>query len=83
MKKTQIFTIMSLLTGAGFLMIAVGLANLSQLPDYSLAQAWNSLWEEHNLFAWVATSYCSIIMICDLWVIAGIITQTAIHKKTI
>ncbi len=83
MKKSQLLTVMGLLTGAGVAIVSAGLINLLQLPDYTLAQAWTELWEQHQLFAWAMTLYCSIMITFDFWVIAGIITQTSEARKGI
>jgi hypothetical protein len=72
MNKAQLLTTMGLLTLFGTAMIAAGLLNLSQLSDYTITQAWNALWEQHPLFAWVSTIYCFLMAAFDLWVIAGI-----------
>lgn len=84
MKKSQLITAMGLLTGAGIAIVAAGLLNLSQLPNYTLAQAWNELWEQHQLFAWAMTLYCSIMFTFDIWVMAGIITQSSSeHQRSL
>ena len=75
MKKSQLITAMGLLTLTGVAFVAVGLLSLSQAPDYTISQAWNELWDQHALFAWVSAIYCSIMLAFDLWVIAGIISQ--------
>jgi hypothetical protein len=75
MKKSQLITAMGLLTGLGVAILAAGMLNLSQLPDYTLSQAWSELWEQHTLFAWVTTIYCSVMLSFDLWVMAGILYQ--------
>jgi hypothetical protein len=75
MKKSQLITAMGLLTLAGAAFVAAGLMSLSQAPDDTIAQAWNELWDQHALFAWVSAIYCSIMVAFDLWVIAGIISQ--------
>jgi hypothetical protein len=76
MKKSQLLTAMGLLTVVGIAMLAAGMLNLSQAPDYTLTQAWNDMWDQHALFAWTATIYCSLMAAFDLWVIAGIIYQS-------
>jgi hypothetical protein len=75
MKKSQLITAMGLLTLAGVAFVAAGLLSLSQAPDYTLMQAWNELWDQHALFAWVSTIYCSTMVVFDLWVMAGILSQ--------
>ena len=75
MKKPQLITAMGLLTGFGVAILAAGMLNLSQLSDYTLSQAWYELWEQHTLFAWVTTIYCSVMLAFDLWVMAGILYQ--------
>ena len=80
MKKSQLLTAMGMLTLAGTAIVAAGLLNLSQLPDYTLSQAWSELWEQHTVFAWVTSIYCSIILACDLWVMAGIFYQSPEKK---
>jgi hypothetical protein len=72
MNKSHLLTAMGLLTAFGIAITAAGLLNLSQLPDYTLTQAWNDLWEQHSLFAWTMSIYCSSMLIFDLWVLAGI-----------
>jgi hypothetical protein len=75
MKKSQLLTAMGLLTLAGIAFVAAGLLSLSQAPDYTITQAWNELWDQHALFAWVSAIYCSIMVAFDLWVITGILSQ--------
>ena len=72
MSKAQLLTTMGLLTLFGTAMVAAGLVNLSQMSDVSLSQAWNSLWDQHPLFAWVSTIYCALMVVFDLWVAVGI-----------
>ncbi|HXL73882.1 MAG TPA: hypothetical protein VN963_09685 [bacterium] len=76
MKKSQLIAAMGMLTIAGIAIVAAGLLSLSRLPDYTLTQAWNELWDQHTLFAWVLTIYCSIMIVFDLLVVAGILYQT-------
>ncbi len=72
MNKSQLLTTMGFLTLFGTAMMAAGLLNLSQLSDYTVTQAWNALWDQHPLFAWVSTVYCVSMVAFDLWVMAGI-----------
>jgi uncharacterized oligopeptide transporter (OPT) family protein len=81
MKKSQLLTAMGLLTGFGIAILVAGLLNLSQTSDYTLTQAWNELWDQHALFAGATTIYCSIMLVFDLWVMIGIISQAP--EKTI
>jgi hypothetical protein len=76
MKKSQLLTAMGLLTIAGIGILAAGMLSLSQLPDYTFTQAWNELWDQHTLFAWVLTIYCSVMVVFDVWVVVGILYQT-------
>jgi hypothetical protein len=75
MKKSQLLTVMGLLTAAGIAMVSAGLLSLSQQPNYTIAQAWAELWDQHAIFAWVATIYCSMMVIFDAWVVIGILSQ--------
>jgi hypothetical protein len=81
MKKSQLITAMALLTIAGIAIVVAGLITISQLSDMTVSQAWNELWDQHAMFAWVMTLYCSIMMTFDLWVIAGVITQASRHER--
>jgi hypothetical protein len=82
MKKSQLITAMGLLTLVGVAFVAAGLMNLSLAPDYTITQAWNELWDQHTLFAWVSTIYCSTMVVFDLWVAAGILRQSALRRQT-
>jgi membrane-bound ClpP family serine protease len=75
MKKSQLLTAMGLLTITGIAIVAAGLLSLSQQPSYTFAQAWSELWDQHTLFAWVLTIYCSMMLAFDLWVVIGILSQ--------
>lgn len=72
MNRSQLLTAMGFLTLTGVAMVAAGLLNLSQVPSYSFTQAWSELWEQHTLFAWTTSIYCSLMLAFDLWVLAGI-----------
>jgi membrane-bound ClpP family serine protease len=75
MKKSQLLTVMGLLTVAGIAMVSAGFMSLSQQPDYTVAQAWTEMWDQHAIFAWVTTIYCSMMVLFDLWVVVGILSQ--------
>ena len=81
MKKSQLLTVMGLLTVAGIAMVSAALMSLSQQPEVTIAQAWNDLWEQHTFFAWVAMIYCSMMVLFDLWVVAGILRQRPISHQ--
>jgi hypothetical protein len=83
MKKSQMLTVMGLLTAAGIVMVAAGLMGLSQDTNYSMTQAWNALWEQHTAFAWVASIYCVAMLACDAWFIIGMIAQAAQRKQAL
>jgi len=80
MKKSQLLTVMGLLTVAGIAMVSAALMSLSQQPEVTIAQAWNDLWEQHALFAWVVTIYCSMMVLFDAWVVVGILSQVPEKK---
>jgi hypothetical protein len=83
MNKSQLIAVMSMMTIAGIAIVAAGLFSVAQMPDFTLSQAWNDLWSQHQAFASVMAIYCAVMMTFDLWVIAGIITQASAQKDVV
>ena len=78
MKKSKLLDLIGSLTGTGIIIVVAGLFNLTRLPDYSFANAWNELWDKHAVFAGAVFAYCGVMMAVDLWVAAG----STLHKPS-
>ena len=77
MKKNELLTVMALLTVLGIGITAMGFLSLfHEDPSASFSQVWNQLWELHAGFGWTMAIYCSLMLAFDLWVMAGILSQT-------
>ncbi len=82
-KKSQILTYLGILTIIGIVFLAASLLNLSQLPNYTLAQAWNELWDQHHFFTCVITIYCCVMVTCDIYFIAVFISEASERHETL
>jgi hypothetical protein len=83
MKKSQMLTAMGMLTLAGLVMVVAGLMGLSQDPNTTISQAWSMLWDQHTIFAWVASIYCVAMLSCDAWFIIGMVAQSSQRKQAL